>query len=84
LLNVTALVDRQPSKWFVEQQHFRILRQRHGDLDTAALAIGGLGQRPVRDMCETNPFQGRMRTFDKVTLPLKIDQRVPACRRQAE
>ena len=31
----------------VEQQDLGLLSQRHGDLDAAALTIGGLGQRPL-------------------------------------
>ena len=57
LLHVAALVDRKPGERLVEQQHLRILRQRHGDLDAAALAIGGLRQRPLGDVAEADAVE---------------------------
>src|SRR5882724_7760147 len=44
-LEVTPLLDRKAGEGLVEQQNFWILRKRHGDLDSSALAVGGLRQR---------------------------------------
>ena len=65
-LHVTPLVDRQAGERLVEQQHLRVLRQRHGDLDAAALAVGGLRERPSGDMQQPDPRERR---------PARLDQR---------
>jgi hypothetical protein len=39
LVNLVSLLDRQPGKRFVQEEQLGLLRQRHGDLDTAPLAI---------------------------------------------
>ena len=83
-MHVAALVDGEPGEWLVEQQHLRFLRQRHGDFDAAALAIGSLRQRPMRNMAETDALQRRLSLFGEAALPSQIDERVPALRRQAE
>ena len=69
LLHVAPLVDREAGERLVEQQHLRVLRQRHGDLDAAALAIGGLRQRPLGDVAEADARQRRARALDQVLLP---------------
>ena len=85
LLHVSPLVDRQAGERLVEQQHLRLLRQRHGDLDAAGARhrmsahSGGsaMWPRPTRSSaswaCST-----------KSALPVEIDQRIPARRRKAE
>src|SRR5262249_34164762 len=84
LLHVAALVDRQAGKWLVEQQDLWILRQRHRDFDAAALTIRCLPQWTVSNMPEPDPFERCLRTLDKVTLTLEIDQRVPPRRLQTK
>ena len=54
-LHVAPLGDRSSGKRLVEQQHLRVLRQRHRDLDAAGAAIRGLRQRPLRDMRKPRP-----------------------------
>src|SRR6185503_279596 len=50
LLDRGALFAREAGERLVEQQHARLLRERHGDLDPALLAVGQLGYRPLREM----------------------------------
>ena len=68
LAHVLPLVDRQAGERLVEQQHFRILRQRHGDLDAPAFAVGGLRQRPVGDVVETDARRARRAPARQVRL----------------
>ena len=42
MLHVLPLVDGEAGVRLVEQQNLGVLRQRHGDLDPATFAIGGL------------------------------------------
>ena len=44
-----ALRAREPGQGFVEQQHAGALGEGHGEFETAALAIGGLGDDPVAE-----------------------------------
>ena len=57
LLHVAPLVDGEAGERLVEQQHLRVLRQRHGNLHAAALAVGGLRQRPLGYMVEADTGQ---------------------------
>src|SRR6185436_17772387 len=50
--DVATLLDREPGERLVEQQEPGLLSQRHGDLDPAALAVRGLGERPVGEMAQ--------------------------------
>ena len=47
-LIVRALLAREAGERLVEQQHARLLRERHRDLDAPLLAVGHLGDRPLR------------------------------------
>ena len=58
-LHVAALVDRETGERLVEQQHLWVLRQRHGDLDARAFAVGGLRQRAVGDVIEADARRAR-------------------------
>ena len=69
--HVAPLVDRQAGERLVEQQHLRVLRQRHGDLDAAALAVGGVRERPIGQMVQPDPRERR---------PAWLDQRRPVGR----
>src|SRR5262249_46351892 len=71
-------------KRLVEQQHLRILRQRHGNLHTPPLPIRRLGQWPVCDIAESDALQRRLGMLYEVALTLEIDQRVPAGRRKSK
>ena len=77
-VHVATLVDRQSGKRLVEQQHFRILRQRHRDLNPSPLAIGRLRQRPVGDRAEANPLERSARTREQSLLPPQWDEGIPA------
>ena len=57
LLHVAALVNRKAGERFIEQQELGVLRQRHGNFDASALAIGGLAQRPLGDVNEADASQ---------------------------
>ena len=82
-LHRRALLARQPGERLVEQQHARLLRQRHGDLHAALLAVGHLGDRPLRQVLQPDALQAppspRRRTGSA-----KRAERVPAQRAQAE
>ena len=60
-LDGDPLFARQPGERLVEQQHPRLLRQRHRDLDPALVAVGHLGQRPLRQCIQADPLQYRPR-----------------------
>ena len=62
----------------VEQEHFRVLRQRHGDLDAAAFAVGRLRQRPIGDVAEADLGKGFAALRDERMVAVEIDERVPA------
>ncbi len=66
LLHVAALVDREAGVRLVEQQHLRVLRQRHGDLDPPPLAVGGLRQRPVGDVPQADPLERVVGAVDQI------------------
>src|SRR5215475_5749334 len=84
ILHVASLIDRQTGKWLIEQQHLRILCQRHRYFDSTPFAVGRLGQRAVRDVGEADLFQRGPRTFDKVALAFEVDQRIPSRRRKTQ
>ncbi len=76
--HVAPLVDRQPGEGLVEEQYSWILGQRHGHLDAAALAVRGLGERPVGEVIEADPRQGLARLDRQRLLPAEPHERVPA------
>ena len=79
LAHIAPLVDRQAGERLVEQQHFGILRQRHGDLDTPPFAVGGLRQRPPGDVVETDAGERGMRAVShQIRLTVEPDERIPA------
>src|ERR1035437_6409198 len=84
LLYIAPLIDGQAGERLIEQQHFGVLRERHGDLDAAAFAVGGLRERTSGDMVEADTDERRVRVLDEIVLLVKIDQRVPSQGRQAE
>src|SRR6185437_1376618 len=68
----------------VEQEELRPLRQRHGDFDASALAIGGLGDRPLRQRLEADALQRLAGALLDLALPVEADHRVPAHRGEPE
>src|SRR5450756_821264 len=84
LLYIAPLIDGQAGERLIEQQHFGVLRERHGDLDAAAFAVGGLRERTSGDMVEADTDERRVRVLDEIVLLVEIDQRVPSQGRQAE
>ena len=78
--DVATLLDREPGERLVEQQDPGLLGQRHGDLDPAALAVGGLGERPIGEMAQAHAVERRPRLGDQRLLPAEPDERVPAQR----
>ena len=82
--DVEALLRRQAGEGLVEEQHLRVLRQRHGDLDPAPLAVGRLGQRPVLGVVEADPGERRLGPLDEIGAARERRERVPARRRQSE
>src|SRR6185437_5773970 len=79
-----ALVDRKTGERLVEQQEARLLRQRHGDLDAPALAIGGFGQWALGDPVKADPLKRRAGLGEQRLLPPEQEDRVPAQRREAQ
>src|SRR5271169_977649 len=82
--HVLPFVNGKPGKRLIEQQDFRILRQRHGDLDAAPFTVGGLRQRPVRDVIESDTRKCLASRGHQVLLPVERQPWIPAQRRQAE
>ena len=84
LAHVAPLVRRQTGEGLVEEEQLRLLRQRHGDLDAPPLAVGGLGQPALGNIGEADAGERRLGALAQMLLPLQIDERVPAQRRQPE
>ena len=74
--DVAPLLDRQARERLVEQQHLRLLGQRHGDLDAPPLAVGRLRERAVGEVI-ARETDARERCFERVSirarLPLERD-----------
>ena len=84
LLHLATLVAGQAGERLVEQQHLRTLRQRHGEFDAAALAVGGLCERPIGHARKTHLGELLPRSIAQLALPVEIEKGVPTQRRQAE
>src|SRR6185503_20341635 len=81
LLHRAALFARQAGERLVEEQHARLLRERHGDLEAALLAVRHFRHRPLREMLEADKGQHASRFLVESRFRRK---NLPALLRQAE
>jgi hypothetical protein len=54
------LLDREPLRRLVEQQHARLLRHRHGDFEQALVAVREQSGRPVGDAGQAELLERRI------------------------
>ena len=73
-----ALGLGQSGERLVEQQHFRLLRQRHGEFEPSPLAIGGLDHDPLGTVAEPDALQRLARVLVEITVGGQDRPRVPA------
>ena len=60
-LHLRALLARQARERLIQQQYPRLLRQRHGDLDAALLAVRDFGYGPLCYRFQTDARQHGVR-----------------------
>ena len=66
VLDLAPLFLRETRERLVEEQHARLLRQGHGDLYAALLAVGGVGQAPVGGRAQPDPVQHGQRALPQL------------------
>src|SRR5258708_16023894 len=81
-LHLRALLARQAGERLVEQQHARLLRERHGDLDAALFTVCHLRYGPPRYAFQPDAGQHLARFL--VKMGRKAAEGVPPCARKPE
>src|SRR5258708_4096183 len=81
-LHLRALLARQAGERLVEQQHARLLRERHGDLDAALFSVRYFRYGPPRYALQPDAGQHLARFL--VKMGRKAAEGVPPCARKPE
>src|SRR6201987_1778113 len=82
--HVLSLVDGKTGKRLVQQDQFRVLRQRHSNFEASPLPILLLSQRPFGNVLKPDALERIARLNGEMALAAKRRRRVPAQRRQPE